>query len=162
LGRAFLQATFIGSNFESGITWLAQAPGPGLDGRGLGQIPQIIDRNSSTLDVFPDDDGQLFITSWQPYWRTANNSGTTKKQNNGLTTGAKAGIGIGITVGVLIFAWLAYLLWTKLRRSGSTGILNSVPELQAEDERKVELHGNNMTYELPPHNLPVELHASTG
>jgi hypothetical protein len=50
LGRAFLQAAYIGRNWASQMTWLGQAPGPGSTGQGLGdQLTDIAD-GATTLD----------------------------------------------------------------------------------------------------------------
>lgn len=117
LGRAFLQSAFIGVNWKSSEkSWfLAQAPGPGVG------LPDIV-----TLD---DDSGSLpavSLSSWESSWSnhwtkltpngsesvsnsTASDETTQAGDDGGLSTGAKAGIGIGCAavglVAIMVAAW---------------------------------------------------------
>ena len=123
LGRAFLQAAFLGANWETGKFFLAQAPGPNS---GPSQITTIqsTDKtiNSNTIDTYTD--------SWSQKWTplplspgTSDNSTAPSEnsplttQSSGLSTGAKAGIGIGIAAVVLIaVATLIIYLFRRRRR----------------------------------------------
>ncbi|KAN0070433.1 hypothetical protein V8E54_011302 [Elaphomyces granulatus] len=147
LGRAFLQAAFIGHSFNTGIYWLAQAPGPGVNGQGLGEVPtDILNNDNSTIDMFTDDDNMLFVQSWQGYWKINNTQNNTSPHNNtslqnntnsqanntsGLSEGAKAGIGVGASVGGLallgLVSWLLYRYYyqtTAQDEIGSRGDLD--------------------------------------
>ncbi|KAN0070434.1 hypothetical protein V8E54_011303 [Elaphomyces granulatus] len=135
LGRAFLQAAFIGHSFNTGLFWLAQAPGPGVGGQGLGEVPtDILNNDNSTIDMFTDNDNMLFVQSWQGYWKINNTKNNTISQNNtnsqgnntskGLSEGAKAGIGVGASIGGLallgLVSWLIYRDLNKPRDDTST------------------------------------------
>lgn len=119
LGRAFLQAAFIGVNWHegtgSGIWFLAQAPGPAL---GTG--------NQQSIGV--DDDSveaskNSWEASWAGYWvplsLDSSDGESTPESNSGLSTGAKAGIGIGCAVAGL--ALIAFVAWLCIgRRKNAT------------------------------------------
>ncbi|KAF2156247.1 hypothetical protein K461DRAFT_291185 [Myriangium duriaei CBS 260.36] len=131
LGRAFLQAAFIGTNWRQGVNWLAQAPGPGPSNLGLGFDPRDIQDGDTTLDYYNNDN--LFAQSWSGHWTPLN--GTTSPPSSGsppssspspypapasggLSTGAKAGIGVGAGVGaLLIAAILGALIWRRQKNS---------------------------------------------
>ncbi|KAL1303226.1 hypothetical protein AAFC00_006642 [Neodothiora populina] len=67
LGRAFLQAAFIGRNSRQQITWLAQAPGPGASNNGLGVTGVSIQDSQTELDDI-ENDSSLFAQSWAHHW----------------------------------------------------------------------------------------------
>ncbi|KAG9202520.1 hypothetical protein G6514_004258 [Epicoccum nigrum] len=63
LGRAFLQAAFLGRNWNRQISWLGQAPGPGISKNGLGNVMLDIDNGDVDLkDVFTNS--ELLAQSW--------------------------------------------------------------------------------------------------
>ncbi|KAL9118928.1 MAG: hypothetical protein Q9187_004517 [Circinaria calcarea] len=111
LGRAFLQAAFLGVNYDQGKFFVGQAPGPDS---GPIQITTI-QTSDATIRSNPID---TFADSWNRKWTTIalpknstsdNTSGGIDGPTNtpatldpGLSTGAKAGIGIGIAAVVLI------------------------------------------------------------
>jgi hypothetical protein len=68
LGRAFLQAAFLGYNTHTNTMWLSQAPGPGVSNQGLGFEPQDIANSATTLDVHNNE--TLFADSWAGHWAT--------------------------------------------------------------------------------------------
>jgi hypothetical protein len=132
LGRAFLQAAFVGRNWRSKTSWLAQAPGPGSGKRGLaeGQI-EVIPDQSTMITGYPNADNRdLFVDSWRSHWSIAESQGNGGNDNktsgdaggsgthgsdaasSGLSTGAKAGIGIGAAVGVIALL-VALFIWRK-------------------------------------------------
>ncbi|KAF3387456.1 hypothetical protein F1880_001450 [Penicillium rolfsii] len=115
LGRAFLQAAFVGENYGKGDgsgTWfLAQAPGPGL-----------VDISTSTSiavadSTIPATDNSWEV-SWSSHWKelsssqtgeiTASSTNTTSvstptpSSSPGLSRAAKIGIGVGAGLGLAI------------------------------------------------------------
>ena len=135
LGRAFLQATFMGVNWDQLKFFLAQAPGPNS---GPSQITTI--KSSDTnIGANPID---TFQNSWSQTW-TALPGGTSSppssadggnstsatpvpKSSSGLSDSAKIGIGVGI--GVLAVLLLAGVALCLFRRRGRRG--QPVPEQQ--------------------------------
>lgn len=111
LGRAFLQAAFLGVNFDQGKFFLAQAPGPDS---GPIQITTIQTSDatlrSDPIDTFADSWNRKWTTIAPPKNTTSNNTssganGSTTSPaplSSGLSTGAKAGIGIGVAAVILI------------------------------------------------------------
>ncbi|KAF2154221.1 hypothetical protein K461DRAFT_320374 [Myriangium duriaei CBS 260.36] len=116
LGRAFLQAAFLGSYWNK-QNWIAQAPGPGASKQGLGLFPQDIESGQTTLEY---NDPPTFAQSWSEYWTplpsTTTNSNTTppighdSDSSRGLNTGVKAGIGVGAAAAALLLTFLVGLL----------------------------------------------------
>jgi hypothetical protein len=101
LGRAFLQAAFIGRNWNTRTSWLAQAPGPGARRQGLNDQNIDIPDGAVMIDGYPGAD--LFTKSWSGQWSLAESlvfEGTSST-SDGLSTGAKAGIGIGAALGAI-------------------------------------------------------------
>ncbi|EPE29610.1 Acid protease [Glarea lozoyensis ATCC 20868] len=143
LGRAFLQAAFVGVNWQTamgtgnGVWFLAQAPGPNTPSKGT---PTTI-KSSDTSIV---GSTAVWKDTWKGAWTVLNDAGdvvsapppaTTPsgtstptetpgsvKEASKLGAGAIAGIVVGVAaiimIGCLIGAWL----WFKNRRSdGTTG-----------------------------------------
>lgn len=140
LGRAFLQAAFIGRNWNRQISWLGQAPGPGVSKNGLGNV--MLDINDTDLDL-PDifTNGSLFTQSWANYWTplsepevsqpppssTPSSTATNAvKASTGLSTGAKAGIGLGAAA-VALLAIGVFLLFVRYRRRTRKLLQDSTP-----------------------------------
>ncbi|KAL1631768.1 hypothetical protein SLS56_004287 [Neofusicoccum ribis] len=67
LGRAFLQAAFIGHNFRTSMTWLGQAPGPGSGRTGLGENRKDIADDDVEIET-SEDDGTTFADTWSSHW----------------------------------------------------------------------------------------------
>jgi hypothetical protein len=147
LGRAFLQAAFVGANFDGydgpGAWWLAQAPGPNIptQSRVISIAKSDISISSSTSDW-----ETTWNTAWTPLTASDLNSspattntpsqgtsGVENKESNtntatGLSAGAKAGIGIGAVLGV--GALLAVvLLFIRRKRTNK----RSVPPPEYQD-----------------------------
>ncbi|EER27812.1 hypothetical protein D8B26_006080 [Coccidioides posadasii str. Silveira] len=126
LGRAFLQAAFLGRNWLSKMTWLAQAPGPGSQLEGLGKQLEDIPDRANTLSYF-DPEGQ-FQRSWENYWQPLERDlspqspestpgpPTDDKDDSGLGTGAKVGIAIGAIVGALIILGAVFYFKRRSKR----------------------------------------------
>jgi hypothetical protein len=134
LGRAFLQAAFVGVNWSNGGTgnwFLAQAPGPNYQA------------TPSTMNIMPSDQSLVgsqnsWEGTWTGYWtplpvrsnsrngQDANSTasaapGASSGSNNsirssGLSTGAKAGIGVGVGVGGLLIIGAGILFFFLRRR----------------------------------------------
>ncbi|GES65137.1 aspartic protease [Aspergillus terreus] len=112
LGRAFLQAAFMGVHWSKGRWFLAQAPGP--DGSFIKDVANI-DTGSTTIAGSGNSWEGTWENSWTPLAST-NSTNTTVANSNGLSIGAKAGIGVGCAVaGLLIFA---VAFWLFRRRRG--------------------------------------------
>jgi hypothetical protein len=126
LGRAFLQAAFLGTNWDvvgkQGVWWLAQAPGPNI-----AQQPnvQTIGSTDNTIVASSND----WKTSWENSWKplkattsaTSSASATSTTTNtavasssNGLSSGAEAGIGVGAAV--VVIAAVVTVLFLRRRR----------------------------------------------
>jgi hypothetical protein len=126
LGRAFLQAAYLGRNWASQMTWLGQAPGPGASSQGLGdQLMEIADA-ATTLDYWDSETTNYFNQSWAGHWsvvdsakpESPNNTDVTttasqKVSSTGLSIGAKAGIGVGAAFAGLAILGIVILLWRR-------------------------------------------------
>jgi hypothetical protein len=134
LGRAFLQAAFVGANWfegeNTGIWFLAQAPGPALSSVNITAMGV---RATATRGS-----NSSWEQSWAKYWNiedflstNSTNPSTTPNpasstipstinsinSSSGLSTGAKAGIGIGVAiVGVILIAVAAWFAIIRPRR----------------------------------------------
>lgn len=118
LGRAFLQAAFVGANWSNGGVgnwFLAQAPGPNYQA-----IP-------STTVIAPGDQSltgsqNSWLDTWTAHWTPlpepsgVSNAADSSASGSsgGLSSGAKAGIGIGASIGGLLI--IAGILLCLLRR----------------------------------------------
>ena len=124
LGRAFLQAAFLGRNWGTKTSWLAQAPGPGPARKGLGDQNTDIPNEATMIDGFPGAD--LFADTWKGKWSLLDNragvgggsqSGGSGVDNgstsSGLSTGAKAGIGVGAALGAITVLVAAVFFWRR-------------------------------------------------
>ncbi|KAK4506539.1 hypothetical protein PRZ48_000271 [Zasmidium cellare] len=125
LGRAFLQAAFLGRNWNSAISWLAQAPGPGPGLQGLGTSYQDIASDQVTLNTFPGDFEEQFNSTWADHWKVlpnsspavtaeATTSAATSTHGRALSTNALVGIGAGAgAVTLAVISGLAIFFWRK-------------------------------------------------
>ena len=124
LGRAFLQDTFLAANWEAKKTFLAQAPGPGVQKAGVDAVG--IDRRDASLQGGGGE--KEWIASWEGFWNVlsegqANGTegvlgGSGKEDgggDGGLSTGAKAGIGVGvgIVLGVVAVCGVGGVWWWR-------------------------------------------------
>ncbi|GME43766.1 putative aspartic-type endopeptidase protein [Neofusicoccum parvum] len=112
LGRAFLQAAFLGQNWQTGAVWLAQAPGP----RAAAQSVKSIEPGDGALTPAPE------LLGWERSWEgvlTALEGGTeTAGGGGGWSTGAKVGVGVGAAVGgvVVVAGVVGVGVWRRRRR----------------------------------------------
>ncbi|KAL8921717.1 MAG: hypothetical protein Q9208_005647 [Pyrenodesmia sp. 3 TL-2023] len=124
LGRAFLQAAFLGFEFEHNLAYIAQAPGPTMEQ----SIIKTYQPNSTS--VIPNSLG-TFASSWASSWKildndtttnTSNSDGTTVSQptssssGGGLPGGAAAGVAVGCVLGALAIVAAASFLWRKRKK----------------------------------------------
>ena len=130
LGKSFLQAAFLGMNWEQRKFFLAQAPGPGAAAPNL----QDISTDATMISSNPVAD---FASSWSGIWKTTSqtspsagqttpsdgssgggntsSSTPTPSGGSGLSAGAKAGIGIGVVVAVLAVLGLGFIFFRRRR-----------------------------------------------
>lgn len=126
LGKAFLQAAFVGMNWQEEKFFLAQAPGPGVGASNIRPIQS----NDVTINSDPIDN---FATTWARNWEaisntdndkntTSNSTSPTNEQNrpsaSGMSGGTKAGIAVGVVVGVLAIAGAVLFFCRRRRRTG--------------------------------------------
>ena len=136
LGRSFLQAAFLGINYEQNLTFLAQAPGPSMD-QSVTQTINPSDRNLTSSST------SSFQKSWAKSWKALpgsdvfNPAGSTTSESapssssSSLTSGAKAGIAIGAIAAACIIALATLFLIKRKRRR----------QAQAPDQRQPMLQG---------------------
>ncbi|KAK4205002.1 aspartic peptidase domain-containing protein [Triangularia verruculosa] len=156
LGRAFLQAAFFGVNYDTNVTFLAQAPGPDMAQSAI-QSLEPEDRNMAGMPV------AAFVNSWRKQWPEL----VIPDSKSTLSSGALAGIVVGGLVGVGLLIAACWLFWRqRQRRRGSEQLSDSetksVSELDSgsrEDAREcpypehpfVEI-GDNTVMELDSKN----------
>jgi hypothetical protein len=97
LGRAFLQAAFFAVNYETNMTYIAQAPGPNMD---QSILQSFTASNNTTILTGPAD---AFARSWNGTW-TLLVDNDTESSSNSLGTGQIAGIVVGVVIASLILA----------------------------------------------------------
>ena len=119
-GKAFLQAAFIGMNWEQNKWFMAQVPGPGV---GTSNVQPIADADTS-INADPISN---FATTWARDWTPVMHSGSNTAGDKspgsvsskaGLSTGAKAGIGVGVAfVGFALIGALISVVFRSSRLS---------------------------------------------
>ncbi|OQV00627.1 hypothetical protein CLAIMM_06100 [Cladophialophora immunda] len=144
LGRAFLQAAFIGMNWHQDIWWMAQAPGP------TRLAPYETPLLNSTTTIQSAGDSSLWADSWSDVLtplpaldENSTSSSATRNSKSGgthgtgaLSAGAKAGIGVGASLGGLtILGTIALFIIPELRKrnrlpGSQTGIADPFPPQQ--------------------------------
>ncbi|KAK2772026.1 aspartic-type endopeptidase [Colletotrichum kahawae] len=108
LGRAFLQATFLGVDYDSNTMYMAQAPGPGME------QSVVQDFDGSIIKTNPSE---AFQKSWGNYWTITPLEGDNLiNEDKGITAGGTAGIVMAAVVGVTVVLWL--LRRRRKRRQG--------------------------------------------
>jgi hypothetical protein len=118
LGRAFLQSAFLGRNWNKKISWLGQAPGPGVSNAGLGDENVNIADDATTIKTVTIPGA--FNQSWSGHWTIMKANTTTSLTTSSvpsttaqpsitlsnlltrhsLTSGVIAGISVGALAGV--------------------------------------------------------------
>ncbi|KAB8264202.1 hypothetical protein BDV32DRAFT_145984 [Aspergillus pseudonomiae] len=136
LGRAFMQAAFVGVNWgpHQGSWFLAQAPGPNIPGT---TTVTTINPSDNTVKSSSSD----WESSWKGVWKelpatsAANTSTPTPSEDScGLSTGAKTGITIAVAVAAAVVAVFAMWRWLRGRRQP---MLAAVPKQERNQEQLV-------------------------
>lgn len=157
LGRAFLQAAFIGANWGegsgNGYWFLAQTPGPNVV---QGSSMTSLSVNNSTVEP----SSSSWDESWSGWWDPLS-SDADSSASSGLSTGAKAGIGVGCVIaGLLLISLIAWMLVCRRRRAATataaevmTAQYNQAPSLTIAEAPNTqglqELHSERIIRELP-------------
>ena len=111
LGRAFLQAAFIGMNWHNSKWWMAQAPGPQA-------LPSNITSLQNSSETITAIAGQsLWASSWDGFWTPLPGGLNSSSDGPNLSRGAKAGIAIGALAGAATALGAAFLLLRRRRRN---------------------------------------------
>ena len=168
LGRAFLQAAFLGVDYDAQKMYLAQAPGP--------DMAQSVTRDWEDGKVPRTNDADTFADTWRSSWTPLaeeKGSGSSQKdgeadpplnseENTSLSSGAIAGIVIGSIAGLAALVALAWFFFFHRRRR------NGAKEEVFEDEdgfevKEVEglheMHSPIKTHEAPGKEMSHELHS---
>ncbi|KAI5211437.1 hypothetical protein E4T38_01390 [Aureobasidium subglaciale] len=114
LGRAFLQAAFLGQHGQANKTFLAQAPGPGMKAA----VVTKLSATDTTLTAMANP------PSWNSTWtdqlkalpQSSALKATNKETSGGLNRGAIAGIVVGAVAVVVLCVIAIFVCW---RRRGS-------------------------------------------
>ncbi|KAE8151815.1 aspartic peptidase domain-containing protein [Aspergillus avenaceus] len=125
LGRAFMQAAFVGVHWSLRNWFLAQAPGPNKPGP-----PWVLTINPDNTKIYGSD--SEWVNSWKGHWTELPINSTTPYVHDpdpvqGLSYGAKAGIGIGVALGALL-AIAPVAVWL-MRRRKKAGASEPAPDL---------------------------------
>lgn len=124
LGKAFLQAAFIGINWQLQKFFLAQAPGPDVGAANINPIGP----NDLPISTDPIDE---FGGTWAGVWTALSNTdinnttavptgpagGQQRTSGAGLSREATAGIAVGVIVGALAVAGGVLLSYSYRRRT---------------------------------------------
>lgn len=148
LGRAFLQAAFLGVNWNQGLgTWyLAQAPGPNTSSiPSVACYPNTFTESSSSSSKWSD----TWNGHWTPLPETTNSSAPTPTgfENAGpsetarkdgdtgaMSAGAKIGIGIGTSSAALVILGIGAFFFLRRRAQRATTPLSGLNETGSKDE----------------------------
>ena len=172
LGRAFLQAAFIGVNWDQGLgQWfLAQAPGPNTD-----NTPSQTPINGTILKGSGADWAQSWSSVWTALPVASSNSSPTAtaiappqssnpSPKSHLTSGASAGLGVGIALillGSVVGVAALYFRRRKRRREEARSKQSEVLAPPGYEEfRKDHLKTVPSLYEAPAFADPQELGSS--
>jgi hypothetical protein len=187
IGRAFLQAAFLGYNTHTNTMWLAQAPGPGVSNQGLGFEPRDMANGATALEVYTNE--TLFADSWADHWKAMSatepsNSTSTNPSNPTSTNkaidhytspsgGKIAGIVVGVVVGIAIIAAIIFCVVRKRSKQSthqhsSNGDAGIAPERDYQKQQStnegytfLELPPDHEVREMPAHPESKELPAAT-
>ena len=137
LGRAFLQAAFVGVSYEQNLTFIAQAPGPGM-----GQV--VIQQMTADTMNLTSSTTSSFVKSWSNTLtilpvtnNTTNSTSIEDTVSSGLSAGAEAGISIAAIVAAIA---LVGIIWWLHRRQRKT---------KAQNGQEQELHEKDGNSKAP-------------
>ena len=145
-GKAFLQAAFISMNWGQNKWFMAQAPGPGV---GASNVQPIGDFDTSINADPIDNFAKTWARNWTPVSQSesgteGNKSSGVVSSKAGLSAGAKAAIGVGVT-------YPFYLIIRSFRlnrqRHHNLSLLTHVQEKDA-DHVPYELSADSQRFEL--------------
>ncbi|THY42836.1 hypothetical protein D6C99_07304 [Aureobasidium pullulans] len=116
LGRAFLQAAFLGETGQTQKVFLAQAPGPGAKDEVITKLAS----TDSTLTAMANP--PTWNATWTDYLRalpddSTSTTSSTPDGSKGLSGGAIAGIVIGAVGGIAIFVMAVFVITRRRRKS---------------------------------------------
>jgi hypothetical protein len=115
LGRAFLQAVFLGQHGQTQKTFLAQAPGPGLNAQALTRLASTDSRLTAMAN--PPD----WNATWTGYLKALPDnhasSSTDPSGTDELSAGAISGIVVGVVGGLGLCALAAFLCQRRRKRN---------------------------------------------
>ena len=144
LGRAFLQAAFLGVNWDEGHHWyLAQAPGPGVASNPDYQPIQGL----SGFEPSPGD-SDSWANTWNKTWKVTPDEASPTPipppapSKGGISGGAIAGIATGAVSGVaavLATAWLLYRRRQQATKAEATAYVHKVGQSQPFVDQPPEL-----------------------
>jgi hypothetical protein len=163
LGRAFLQAAFLGVNFETDHMYLAQAPGP--------DMAQLVTREMGEDDkTIRTNDGDTFAETWRSTWtpiedkeetdatstgEKGGSSGEATEEEDGLATGEIAGIVVGSAAGVASLVAIAWFFWRRNRSKNNKLAMQD----HLNGEKGFDVPADDATYEM---YAPVKTHEAPG
>ncbi|KZZ97698.1 Peptidase aspartic [Moelleriella libera RCEF 2490] len=122
LGRAFLQGAFFAMDYDAGLTYMAQAPGPSNKQQ---SVLQTADTSNPHILSGPAD---LYARTWRPHWTMALPKQENKQDNvesDGLSSGAIAGMSLGVVAAVAASGVCAAFFWRKSRQQRQMQELDS-------------------------------------
>lgn len=124
LGRAFLQGAFMAQNWQTGKLMLAQAPGPDLSDMSLVTI------SANDTSVSPMIKAPSWDSTWASKLKAFQRNGSsapgdsnveTSGHSHGMSSGALAGIVVGVVAVLLLIAGVCWILHRR-RRTSSVAI----------------------------------------
>ena len=130
LGRAFLQAAFLGANWDEAHHWyLAQAPGPGVS-----SIPDY--QTITGLSGFTPDpgDSDTWASTWNKTWKVTHNAASATpipppvSSKGGLSGAVITGIAIGAVSGIAAVLAIGWLLYRRRQQATKAEAVAYVPE----------------------------------
>ncbi|KAI1504538.1 aspartic peptidase domain-containing protein [Biscogniauxia marginata] len=122
LGRAFLQDAFVGANWGTKTWWLAQAPGPNVPASSVVEIAN----DDTEIKASANDWKESWSGSWKALTPEEANSSAavnapgadSEGQRSGLSTGAQAGIGVGVGIaGVALIGAIGFFFLRRRKAS---------------------------------------------
>lgn len=149
LGRAFLQAAFVGYNYDRPRFYLAQAPGPD-HGQSV-----LLDDDTETIASNPADS---FEKTWRSTWEEVDGGARS--------SGTVVAIVLGVTAGLLGMAGaVAFARWFFSARSRkgpvaadageADGFMGGKPEMEGSSVNTAVEAGPGLPHELPSPDSPV-------
>ncbi|KAK4129969.1 hypothetical protein BT67DRAFT_341349, partial [Trichocladium antarcticum] len=122
MGRAFLQAAFLGVSYDQQLIFLAQAPGPDM----AQSVTRTVSPNDTTLASNPLDS---FAASWRSRWTAIKketrpsatgsapaSTASADSDQTGLGTAAKAGIAVGAVAAAAVAAAAVLFICRRRRK----------------------------------------------